>query len=416
MVAFTDMPLTSSFSCDNDVINKIHHACINSIQTNCHDLMTDCPHREQNFWTGDAAASAEAITMSFNAYNMLSEWAEHFKDSQRDDGQLPCIVPPFSLAWEHLFATGPDWDSAIIHLPYYAYKYSGKREIVDTLWENMNKQLGYFETRTESRILNFGLGDWACFSKDEIMHEDMCPIEISDTCFYRIDALMMAEMAEATGRDAAPYLVLADEIKAEFRNKFIIDGKLTSDIDTAISISLFAGMYEKSEEQAEADRLAKNITDNDKRLFCGIHGARTIFDMLTKFGYTQLALDVVINDKYPGYAASVKAGLDTLPESFRFATKYRPDGFLSLNHHFFSHICAWFYKTLAGIRINGFGFEDVVIEPVFVEGISELTAESHGIKVSYNSKAVKVSSPYPFTFKQGGNTTSYQSGDYEFQR
>lgn len=75
-----------------------------------------------------------------------------------------------------------------------------------------------------------------------------------------------------------------------------------------------------------------------------------------------------------------------------------------------------FIKPLAGIRINGFGFEDVVIEPVFVEGISELTAESHGIKVSYNSKAVKVSSPYPFTFKQGGNTTSYQSGDYEFQR
>ena len=162
--------------------------------------------------------------------------------------------------------------------------------------------------------------------------------------------------------------------------------------------------------------MAKNITDNDKRLFCGIHGARTIFDMLTKFGYTQLAVDVVTNDKYPGYAASVKAGLDTLPESFRFATKYRPDGFLSLNHHFFSHICAWFYKILAGIRINGFGFEDVVIEPVFVEGINELTAESHGIKVSYNSKTVKVSSPYPFTFKQGGNTISCQSGEYEFER
>ena len=248
------------------------------------------------------------------------------------------------------------------------------------------------------------------------MHEDMCPIEISDTCFYRIDALMMAEMAEATGRDAAPYLLLADEIKAEFRNKFIIDGKLTSDNDTAVAMSLFAGMYEKSEEQPEADRLAKNITDNGKRLFCGIHGARTIFDMLTKFGYTQLAFDVVTNDKYPGYAASVKAGLDTLPESFRFATKYRPDGFLSLNHHFFSHICAWFYKTFAGIKINGFGFDDVVIEPVFVEGINELTAESHGIKVSYNSEKVNVSSPYPFTFKLGGNTISCQSGEYEFER
>ena len=138
--------------------------------------------------------------------------------------------------------------------------------------------------------------------------------------------------------------------------------------------------------------------------------------MLTKFGYTQLAFDVVTTDKYPGYAASVKAGLDTLPESFRFATKYRPDGFLSLNHHFYSHVNAWFYKTLAGIRINGFGFEDVVIEPLFVEGINELTAEAHGIKVSYNSKAVKVSSPYPFTFKLNGNKVHRKSGKFEFER
>ena len=412
VVAFTDMPLTSSFSCDNDVINKIHQACINSIQTNCHGLMTDCPHREQVFWTGDALASAESINMSFDAYNMFSEWFEHFKDAQLADGQIPCAIPTTAgRAWMYLFATGPDWDSALIHLPYYTYKYSGNKKPVDSLWENMNRLLTYFGSRTEGRILNFGLGDWCCFGKDGTMHEDMCPVEISDTCFYRIDALMMAEMAEATGRDSKPYLLLADEIKAEFRNKFIIDGKLTSDIDTAISISLFAGMYEKNEEQAEADRLAKHITDNGKRLFCGIHGARTIFDMLTKFGYTQLAFDVVTNDKYLGYAASVKAGLDTLPEGFNFVSKVQ-----SLNHHFFSHINAWFYKTLAGIRIGGFGFEDIVIEPVFVEGINELTAESHGIKVSYNSKAVKVSSPYPFTFKLGGNTISCQNGEYEFER
>ena len=411
VVAFTDMPLTSSFICDNDVINKIHQACINSIQTNCHDLMTDCPHREQNFWTGDALASAECITMSFDAYNMLSEWAEHFKDSQLNDGQLPCIVPPYNSAWEYLFATGPDWDSAIIHLPYYAYKYSGKREIADTLWENMNRLLTYFESRSESRILNFGIGDWCCFGKDGTRHKDMCPLEISDTCFYRTDALMMAEMAAATVRDCRPYLLLADEIKAEFRNKFIFDGKLNSDIDTAIAMSLFAGMYEKNEEQAEADRLAMHISDNGKRLFCGIHGARTIFDMLTKFGYTQLAFDVVTNDKYPGYSASVKAGLDTLPESFNFTSAAG-----SLNHHFFSHINAWFYKTLAGIRINGFGFDDVVIEPVFVEGINELSAESHGIKICYNSEKVKVSSPYAFTLKLSSKSITCQNGEHEFER
>ena len=133
--------------------------------------------------------------------------------------------------------------------------------------------------------------------------------------------------------------------------------------------------------------------------------------MLTKFGYTQLAFDVVTNDKYPGYSASVKAGLDTLPESFNFTSAAG-----SLNHHFFSHINAWFYKTLAGIRINGFGFDDVVIEPVFVEGINELSAESHGIKICYNSEKVKVSSPYAFTLKLSGKTITCQNGEHEFER
>ena len=210
--------------------------------------------------------------------------------------------------------------------------------------------------------------------------------------------------------------MLADEIKSEFRNKFINDGKLNSDNDTAVAMSLFAGMYEKGEEQAEADRLAKNITDNDKRLFCGIHGARTIFDMLTKFGYTQLAFDVVTNDKYPGYAASVKAGLDTLPETFRFAKKYRPDGFLSLNHHFFSHIDAWFFKHLAGIKIDGFGFDNVKIEPKFVKRINTINATLHGISVSYNENEFLVDSPYDFTLVLNGVTQKFEKGRHNFKR
>lgn len=415
VVAFTDMPLTSSFCCDHELVNKIHAACVNSIQTNCHDLMTDCPHREQNFWTGDALASAESISLGFDAYSMFSEWAEHFKDAQLEDGQLPCIVPPFGSAWCYLFATGTDWDSALIHLPYYAFKYSGNPEIAKTLWPNMNRLLTYFNSRTESRILNFGLGDWGSFDENGVMHGKLCPVEISDTCYYRIDALMMAEMAEALGKDPAPYNTLAKEIKTEFRNRFIVNGKLNSDIDTALSMALFAGMYNAEEEQAEADRLAQNIEKNGKRLFCGIHGVRTIFDMLSKFGYTQLAFDVLTNGKYPGYASAVLAGLDSLPETFNFANREKK-GFMSLNHHFFSHIDAWLYKTLAGIQINGFGFENIVIEPTFVTGITELAAEAHGIKVCYNSRQVKVESPYAFTLKLNGETKKLAAGEYIISR
>lgn len=407
VVAYTDMPQVSDFACDNEVINLIHRACVNSLKTNCHGLMTDCPHREQNFWTGDALFSAESITLSFDAYRMLSEWAEHFDDTQLCDGQLPSIVPPFDRAWEYNFANGPDWDSALIHLPYYAFKYSGNRAIVDRLWNNMDLLLDYFAARSENSILNFGLGDWGTFE------EEGCPVEISDTCFYRIDALMMSEMATATSRNPQKYDLLAQKIKSEFRGKYIKDGKLLSNSDTAVAMCLLAKMYEPFEAQAEADRLANNIIAKGKRICCGTHGVRSVFDMLSEYGYTQLAFDVTVNDKYPGYAATVKDGFDTLPEFFDYKNRSHTPSF---NHHFLSHIDAWLYKSLAGIKVNGIGYDDVVIEPTFVDGISCLKAETHGIKVEYNEKEITVNCPYPFTVKLAGCVKKSAPGKYKFSR
>ena len=120
-----------------------------SILTNCQDVLLDCPHREQNEWTGDGMLCAESVNIGFDCYGMFYEWMMKFKDDQLPDGTLPCIIPSKDAVWEYNFANGPDWDSAIFHIPYYTFRYSGDRRIVDDMWENMNRSLHYFSTLSE---------------------------------------------------------------------------------------------------------------------------------------------------------------------------------------------------------------------------------------------------------------------------
>lgn len=398
LTVHTDLTPVSYFECDNKTINNIHSAIGNSILTCCQGVFVDCPHREQNEWTGDALLGAEAICIDFDAYDTFMNWMYSFKDEQRGDGQLPCIVPDGWGQWTSNFANGIDWDSAIIHIPYYCMKYTELREIVDLVWENMLKSMQFFASMSETHLQNHGLGDWAGFVP--------CNKEITDTAFYRINALMLAEMADFTGRQSAEFLKLSEEIKQEFRKKYVKNGRLCSDHETAIAMSIYAGFLEPQECKAEAARLAEIIKSNGYCFMGGTHEIKTIFDVLTDYGYVQVLFDTMVNDKKPGFAQNLLDGCNTIWEF--------PDGSHSHNHYFKCQPDAWLYKSLAGIKLKGFGFGNVVIEPHFVNGISRLSAEMHGIKTKYDEKHLWVSSPYSFTLKLNGETKKYSAGEYEF--
>ena len=405
--ANTYAPLVSDFECDDSTVNAIHGMCINSLWSNLHGALTDCPGREQNEWTGDGLLSAEACAVNFSIYNVFYEWMLQFKDAQLPSGALPCIIPVKNPLWEYNFANGPDWDSAIFHIPYYLYKYTGNLKIVKAMWNNMQMSLNYFSTLSETRLLKSGVGDWCCMG-------DKCYKQITDTVYYRIAALMMSEMAEAIGKNGNEYKKLADEIRKEFRAQYIKNGKMTVLNETALSAAIFGKMLDAKETAAAAAELNGIVKNNGYRFLCGVHGLRMIFDALSDNGYTETVYKAVTNPKFPGYAYCVKKGLTSLPERFDF--EISREGTDSLNHHFRSPVDVWFYKYLAGIRIDGFGYGNITISPQFVSGISELHAAMHGINVSYNEKKVSVSSLYDFSYSADGKTQLCKAGNYVFNR
>lgn len=406
--ANTDIPVTADFACDEPTLNAIHRMCVNTLLSNAHGAFTDCPGREQNEWTGDGMLSAEIAALGFDSYGMMTEWLCSFQDEQFPSGGLPCIIPMKNPIWEYNFANGPDWDSAIFHIPYYQQKYTGKSDLTERMWDNMEKSLRYFSTRSESRLLAYGVGDWCS------MEETVCPKEITDTVYYRIAAQMMAELAQATGRAPDGFRALAEEIRAAFREKYVDAALCKLEGETALAAALYGKMLDPAEETLAAEKLNRLIRGNGCRFRCGVHGLRMIFDALSAHGYAQTVLDTVTNPAFPGYARCVKDGLTSLPERFDYATP--KEGMDSMNHHFTAQVDAWFYTYLAGIRFVGFGKKDVVVAPCFVRGINRLKAQVKGIAVAYDETTLTVCSDCPFTLQLNGNTVRYPQGTYRLNR
>lgn len=75
-----------SFGCSDGMTNKLQAMTRNSDLSNFYYFPTDCPHREKNGWTGDAALSAEHILMNLDAVNSYREWLRNIRAAQRADG------------------------------------------------------------------------------------------------------------------------------------------------------------------------------------------------------------------------------------------------------------------------------------------------------------------------------------------
>ena len=403
VTAHTDIIEDSSFVCDNKILNGIHRNCIRSIKTCCQGYWVDNPKRDAP-WLGDEMLSAEAIAINFDSFAVSYENMMMAADSQNEYGTVPSILYSAKESYDQFI--GPDWtDGVLFHVPYYTYKYTGNRKIVDDMWDSMNLAFNNFRRLGNGGYLlnKKGTGDW-----NPIKYG--CSLEIAMTAYYRISALMMAELADATDRDSTQYRELAENIKNEFREKYVKNGEFNGNHITEYILSASVGFLTEDEERKAVERVVEMVKADGMAITFGTHGNRMFYDLLSEHGYQQFVFDVLTNDKKLGFAQQVKDGMTTLAERYAYATQ----AIMSLNHHYLSHVDTWFYKWIAGIKINGFGYNDVVIEPSFVDGIGNVKANLHGIKVEYDKNSIKIDSPYAFTLKLKNSVKHLNMGKYKF--
>jgi len=401
----SSFPQTADFKCDNPSINALFDATMRSNRANFMYFPTDCPQREKNGWTGDAALSAEQFLIYFDCAKSLKEWLRNVFKSQNEKGAIPGIVPTYN--WGFAWGSGPAWDIAMFELPYRIYQYTGDTEIIREGRDHFLRYLKYMETkRDENGLLHYGLGDWCHTSRSQREIENQLSYTDTITCKSLCDkaAILFDTIGDT---DAANYArQLSADIKQSFRAHCIRtlvrypvtdSASLKIANQTTQSMAIYYGMFEKDELPFANAKLETMIHSAADRMDFGVLGNRAIFRVLAENGKIDLALKMMLNPAFPSFQYWLDQGATSLFEDFQYFDHHidsftddpRPD---SLNHHFWGDIIAVFMRHLAGIQVES--PTRVTIAPCFTDRLNNVhayeTVAGNRIDVEYKKTDIMV--------------------------
>ncbi len=374
LVTNSDLAERGNFSCSDEIANALQRNTRISTLANFVYFPTDCPHREKNGWTGDAAASAEHMTQNLAVERSLRQWLRMMCEAQRTDGAFSGIVPNSGWGYAWGDGHGPVWDSVLIEVPYQTYIYRGDTEIFRECAVYLTKYLHFLTTKVRpDGLIRIGLGDWCHALRGGDSHNHLCPNEVSDSIICFNIARKCEFMYNVCGMkpQAAFAKTFGDALLASIRERLIDFDTMTvySACQCAQAMGLYYGIFEKGEEAAAYARLIELIHDADDHFDCGMIGVRTMFRVLAKHGDGALAYKMITRTDAPSYGIWVKEfDLRSMAESFHETV----DGVTtSLNHHFMADISGFFIAHIAGLQINPHKNDPscVRIAPTFVPSL-----------------------------------------------
>ena len=345
VVMNTDLGDRGDFSCSNETLNRLQEMTRRSTLGNFQHFPNDCPHREKNGWTADAALSAEQTLLNFEPEDNYLMWEKCIVRAMNEDGALPGIVP--TGGWGFQWGNGPAWDSVLIYLPYFCAVLRDDLRPAEVAKEAMVRYFRYLITRRDERgLLEIGLGDWCPsiphYETPLVFTDSTISYDLAVKAAYLYDGMEMPSEAEFCR-------TFAKEMRGAIRKHLLEDAetmRFISGRQSVQSMAIFYGLCDSEEEKEKALAiLLDEIHKQNDHMGVGVLGGRVIFRVLCDWGYEDLAIKMITRLDPPSYGVMIADGLTTLAENV-----HEPYG--SCNHHFWGDISALMIEYFAGIRPN----------------------------------------------------------------
>lgn len=375
IILHNDVKVKAEFYCSDEISNQIFAACRRSDESNMVNIITDCPQREKNGWTGDVAVSAEHYMFNLGVENCIKDWLYCVRNVQDSNGNLPTVVPSTADV-----ENCPVWDSVLFFAPFAVYQYTGDTDIIAENADSMMKNLCYYmNMRDERGIVESGMGDWLPVDAPVGIYNSplgfCCSVILMEAC--RMGNIMLRKI----GRDAdADYCVkcyelLRKSVREEYNENGVITAGKTQKYrqstyricQTSQALGLYSGIFNEDEKEKALECLVECIKEKDNSFDCGFLGMRTVFHVLANNGYADLAYHMITKPTHPSYANMIYRGETTVWE--RFSAPGKRIG--SHNHHFMADVSAWYLRHVLGFCVNP-NYDDpdfVIIQPKFIESL-----------------------------------------------
>lgn len=381
---YSDMPTTGTFSSSHPLVNQLQHNIEWGQKGNFLDVPTDCPQRDERLgWTGDAQAFSRTAAFNMNVHNFFAKWLKDVEADQLPTGSVPFVVPNVLGAGS---AGSAGWADAATIIPWNVYLAYGDKKVLENQYNSMKAWVGYMQNNSTGHLWNkgFHFGDWLFYRP----HDDndgksaVTDKYLIAQCFYAHSTQLLINAARVLGKttEVTSYEALLKNIKEAFAKEYLTaTGRLVSSTQTAYVLALNFDMLPENLRAQAAERLAANVKDYGNHLTTGFLGTPYLCHVLTRFGYTDLAYSLLLQEKYPSWLYPVKMGATTIWERW---DGIKPDGTFqvpsmnSYNHYAYGAIGDWMYRVMVGLDTyeDGTGYKHSKIEPHIGGGFTNASA------------------------------------------
>ncbi|RZK82135.1 MAG: alpha-L-rhamnosidase [Pedobacter sp.] len=434
---YSDMATTGKFNTNNALLNQLQHNILWGQKGNFVDVPTDCPQRDERLgWTGDAQAFAATAAYNMDVAGFFTKWLKDVKADQQTNGKIPHVVPNVLADWE---AGSSGWSDVVTIAPWNMYLAYGDKGILENHYEPMKAWVNYVKGISKNNLWNSGrhFGDWLFYrpNDDNDGRAAVTDKFLIAQAFYANSTQLLINTAKILGKteDVATYTNLLADIKAAFVKEYLTSsGRLVSSTQTAYVLALQFDMLPEELRKQAAERLVANVKDYGNHLTTGFLGTPHLCHVLSRFGFDNVAYDLLMQENYPSWLYPVKMGATTIWERW---DGIKPDGSFqtadmnSFNHYAYGAIGDWMYKTMAGINpvVEQPGYKKIVIAPKPGGKISNVSAELETAYGPVKSAWTLVDGLFKFDvtippntkatviLPKSGKQEELGSGDYHFE-
>ncbi len=400
------------FECSNPLLNQLHQNIQWSYLGNYHSFPEDCPHREKMGWTGDAQLVVETGLFNFDAASAYYKWLQDFADEQRENGDLPGIIP--TSGWGYLhgrdsitrpYGYGPQWEGAVVTIPWQAYRWTGDTAFLADFYPMMKKYVGLLTDISKDYLLGIGIDDHkAIITKTE------GPYLSAAYYHWLTEILLDAALILGKDEDADMLKVQAAKIKEAFNTEYFNKENNTygNEGQTALAVALGCGVVPEELEKDVLQNLLHKIEAQNYLFDAGVVGVKKIIDVLMEHDKKEVLYKMAMQTDFPSFGNWIEKGATTMWQNW--------DGSQSRNHIMFGSIGDYFYKGLAGINpvdsVPGFGV--VNLQPQFPAGMDHLKSGHKSPQGWLHTTWGRNANTIRYTLTVPDNTTVYlNAGNYK---
>lgn len=406
---------TGSFECSHPLVNRIYSAVVWGIRGNYRSIPTDCPQRdERQGWLGDRSEESLGESYVFNVAPLYRKWLVDIMDSQRPNGSIPDVAPPY---WP-IYSDNVTWPSTFIIAQNMLLRQYADVQPVQMLYPAACKWITHMRRFiTNDLIARDNYGDW-CVPPEEpqLIHTRdtnriTAKVLLASAYFYH-DLRLMEKYARILGRDqdAGEFAELAARIKARFNETLLNRDAGCYDNGTPTSSVLplaFDMVPEEWRGPVFGNLIRKLMHDFRGHIGTGLIGCQHLMRTLSDFGRADLAWLLATNETYPSWGYMIRQGATTIWELWNGDTA---DPEMNSGNHVMlvGDLVVWLYEYLAGIAPDPSqpGFKHIVMKPHPVPGLDRVSASYRSVRGMIKSAWSKSGDSFTWTVMIPANTTA----------